>query len=422
MDHLTRTLAQTQKVMLAFFGLHLPVFAGVSWHYGTDFLPALVLTLLLLSAPVWLYQQRPGQELTSVVIGVAGIGFSGLLIHLGRGHSEFHFHIFVMLGLLVVLASPNTLLAAAGTGAVHHLAGFFLLPASVFDYEATVWTVVEHAAFVVLQTIGCVFIARQFRRILSIQSLVHGVLGEAARRVKTGVEQLAASGELVATNTATQANALASAGRAIQGIDSFTRRSANECEGATRAVADVEKAATDGVRELASLRIALEQLSEINSAVVNVVRTADEIAFQTNILALNAAVEAARAGESGRGFAVVADEVRRLAQRSAEAARETAARIEETVGGTRQCLELSTTASARFEQITGRIHHLNQLINSIAQFTQAQSEDLSAVAETTRSLDQQTHQTANSAAQGASAVNDIRQQVEEFDHLLAQVR
>ena len=100
-------------------------------------------------------------------------------------------------------------------------------------------------------------------------------------------------------------------------------------------------------------------IQESSSKVAKIIKTIDEIAFQTNILALNAAVEAARAGEAGMGFAVVADEVRNLAQRSAQAAKDTAALIEESIAQlagrhTTRCEQVAPSISAITDSVDAR--------------------------------------------------------------------
>ena len=422
MTYAERTLSQTQKWLLALYAAHLPVLAVTGWYCGAGLAVPLVLAAVVLAGPAWAYAAMPGQEAASRIFGIAGIGLSGLMIHMAGGKAEMHFHVFVMLGLLVALASEATVLLAAGTAAVHHLALFYVLPSSVFDYEATIWTVVEHAVFVVLQTVGCVVVAGQFRKILGVQSLVDGVVGQAAASVKTGMENLAQHAAEVAGSTAAQSAELHRAGEAWQQIEETTRKTAADGMGASKLATEVMSAAEEGGARLNSLRDAMEQLAAVNRSVVSVARAVDDIAFQTNILALNAAVEAARAGDAGRGFAVVADEVRRLAQRSAEAAQETAARIEETVRGTQDCLVLSTTAAAKFGEIGSRVEGLSGLLSSIAFSSSEQADNLGVVRQTAQSLDRGTRETARVAAESAEALAEMRAQTEELDRLLAQTR
>ena len=109
---------------------------------------------------------------------------------------------------------------------------------------------------------------------------------------------------------------------------------------------ETRSAAARGVGDMQAMSVAMEAIKVSSSDIAKIIKTIDEIAFQTNILALNAAVEAARAGESGMGFAVVAEEVRHPAQRSAQAARETAVMIEGAIGRTGQGVELSHKVSA----------------------------------------------------------------------------
>jgi len=113
----------------------------------------------------------------------------------------------------------------------------------------------------------------------------------------------------------------------------MTRRNAENAGQAKVLSAQTRTAADSGAAEMEGMQIAMAEIKTSAANIAKIVQSIDDIAFQTNILALNAAVEAARAGEAGAGFAVVADEVRALAQRSAQAAKETAEKIEDSVRG-----------------------------------------------------------------------------------------
>jgi methyl-accepting chemotaxis protein len=140
-------------------------------------------------------------------------------------------------------------------------------------------------------------------------------------------------------------------------------------------------------------------------------KTIDEIAFQTNILALNAAVEAARAGEAGMGFGVVADEVRALAQRSAEAARETAAKIQNAVDRTTQGVETSAKVAQRLADIVTHARQVDQLVADIATASREQSEGIRQVSSAVVQMDKLTQNSAASAEEAASVAADLESQV-----------
>ena len=117
---------------------------------------------------------------------------------------------------------------------------------------------------------------------------------------------------------------------------------------------EARTAADKGAEDMQAMNAAMEAIKVSSDDIAKIIKTIDEIAFQTNILALNAAVEAARAGEAGMGFAVVADEVRNLAQRSAQAAKETAAKIEGAIGKTAQGVDISGKVAETLERNCGQ--------------------------------------------------------------------
>src|SRR5207344_1311163 len=117
---------------------------------------------------------------------------------------------------------------------------------------------------------------------------------------------------------------------------------------------------------LADMMTSMQEIGASSGKIGKIIKTIDEIAFQTNILALNAAVEAARAGEAGMGFAVVADEVRNLAQRSAQAAKETATKIEGAIAKTAQGVGISSKVAARLQEIVAKVRQVDALIAEVA--------------------------------------------------------
>src|ERR1022692_3094256 len=121
---------------------------------------------------------------------------------------------------------------------------------------------------------------------------------------------------------------------------------------------------------------AMEGIKVSSDETAKIIKTIDEIAFQTNILALNAAVEAARAGEAGMGFAVVADEVRNLAQRSAQAAKETAAKIEGSLTRTTQGVEISAKVAASLDEITAKVRQVDELVAEVSGASREQTEGI----------------------------------------------
>ncbi|HEY3741073.1 MAG TPA: hypothetical protein VGL53_14580, partial [Bryobacteraceae bacterium] len=157
-------LARLNKIALVFFYLHIPVLMAVAWAAGTGPLFALVLTLVVLAGPTMAYRAIENPRSLSVVYGITAMLMGGLLVHFGQGpvQIEMHFYFFALLAMLCMFANPMVNLAAALTVALHHLIVWWLLPESVFNYQAQWWVVLVHAAFVVLETVAACYISRQF--------------------------------------------------------------------------------------------------------------------------------------------------------------------------------------------------------------------------------------------------------------------
>ena len=157
-------LRRMNRIALIFFYMHVPAFVGVAALAGTSMLQAAVLTPVVLIGPTVVYYWLRNPRALAVAYGFTAMVMGGLLVHFGQGpmQIEMHFYFFVLIALLAVFGNPAAIMTAAVTVALHHLAVWLLPPASVFNYEASVWAVVVHAAFVVLESIAAIFVARSF--------------------------------------------------------------------------------------------------------------------------------------------------------------------------------------------------------------------------------------------------------------------
>jgi methyl-accepting chemotaxis protein len=173
---------------------------------------------------------------------------------------------------------------------------------------------------------------------------------------------------------------------------------------------------------MADMSRAMEAIKTSSAGISKIIKTIDEIAFQTNILALNAAVEAARAGEAGLGFAVVAEEVRNLAQRSAAAARETTEKIEDSIESGRRGAELSGKVETSLREILVHTRKMDTLVAEIAQSLGEQSIGVDQVNSAVRQLETITQANAATAEQAAASVEVLSARGDDLADIVAVLR
>jgi methyl-accepting chemotaxis protein len=187
----------------------------------------------------------------------------------------------------------------------------------------------------------------------------------------------------------------------------MTKGNAAHTQRAKAVATEARQSAEGGAKRMAAMQAAMNEIQTASQDITKILKTIDEIAFQTNILALNAAVEAARAGEAGMGFAVVAEEVRNLAQRCAAAAKETAVKIEDSVGKSQQGSLLSSEVAQSLVSIQTQIQTLEGLVNEIANASLEQSEGTDQVNIAIAQVDKVTQNNAAVAEECASSVTEL---------------
>jgi len=170
-----------------------------------------------------------------------------------------------------------------------------------------------------------------------------------------------------------------------------------------------------------SMSAAMSGIQASSAQVAKIIKTIDEIAFQTNILALNAAVEAARAGEAGMGFAVVAEEVRSLAQRSAMAAKETAEKIQDAIAKTSQGADGCQKVSIGLREIVASIRNVDGLVAEVSAASKEQSQGISQVNTAVSQMDKVTQSNAATAEESASAAEELNSQAESLNAMVARL-
>ncbi len=263
-------------------------------------------------------------------------------------------------------------------------------------------------------TLGLI-VVRSVNRTLSRSA---GELRSSAEQVATASVELASASEMLAQGASEQAASLEETSASGHQISAMTERNAENSRAAATLMTDVDTKVAHANTKLDQMVDSMSEITSSSERIAKIIKVIDEIAFQTNILALNAAVEAARAGEAGMGFAVVADEVRNLAQRCAQAAKDTASLIEESVGNARNGSSRLDEVATVIRSITESAAKVKTLVDEVSVGAGEQSRGIDQISNALVQMEQTTQQTAASAEESASASQELRSQADSMQRVI----
>ncbi|MEO7597523.1 MAG: methyl-accepting chemotaxis protein [Opitutus sp.] len=232
---------------------------------------------------------------------------------------------------------------------------------------------------------------------------------------KTGAAamQVSQASHSMANGASQQAASLEETSSSLHEMASMTTRNSENAQNAKTLANQARQTADAGAIDMEQMKTAMSAIKGSSTEISKIIKTIDEIAFQTNILALNAAVEAARAGEAGLGFAVVADEVRNLAQRCAGAAKETADKISASTEKSEQGARISEKMAANLAAIVDKTRQLDERIGEIAQSSHEQSEGIGQLNSAVASMDKITQENAALAEESSASAEELKSQAEQ---------
>ena len=257
--------------------------------------------------------------------------------------------------------------------------------------------------------------------IVSLNGAFHRIAGS-AEQVAGGSGQVSNGSQLLAQGTAKQAGSAEALSKSLQGLSADIQTNAENAANSSTKANRAKSELIEGSRQIDGLTEAMEKIQVSSDQIGKIIKTVQNIAFQTNILALNAAVEAARAGEAGKGFSVVADEVRNLASKSEQASKEVAKMISEMAQAVQQGSEITDNTRKTMLSIVEDTKEIISSVDSISGASQKQSEEIKDITRNMEQISSVVQMNSATAEESAAASEQLSSQAEEMRKLMGKFR
>ncbi len=309
----------------------------------------------------------------------------------------------------------------AGTNLIQEQYG--VVKARADEYSSTVSTVRYVSILMILLSlaVGAViaFMVRSMQGVLS-ESIAE--LRDGAEEVASAASQVSSASQSLAQGSSEQAASLVESSASAEEINSMARKNTDNSRATAELLASSQQKVATANQHLGDMVNSMNEITESSGKISRIIKVIDEIAFQTNILALNAAVEAARAGEAGMGFAVVADEVRSLAQRSAQAAKDTAALIEESISKSNEGKIKVDQVAIAIRAVTDDSARVKVMVDEVNLGSEEQSRGIEQIGKAISQMEKVTQTTAATAEQAAAASEELNAQSETLKDVIRRLQ
>jgi methyl-accepting chemotaxis protein len=237
--------------------------------------------------------------------------------------------------------------------------------------------------------------------------------------ILTGAEQLEDAAEQLAQTATEQSQSTDTLTTGMSGVSASLKNTSDEARSAATIVKTTVEMANDGKEKMTQMLRSMEEITHASEEIGKIIKTIDDIAFQTNILALNAAVEAARAGEAGKGFSVVAEEVRNLAGKSAEAAKDTTGLIGNSIDSVKKGTGIADATAEALQKIVTSIGEVSTLIGEISEDTSTQTAELVSLTSSTNHLAEAANENSATSEECAATTKEFMSLAEKLRGMMA---